>query len=88
MNKEEELETISVINHNNSNSYNVVGNSKSKSDKENLFDEDINEEVEAASKTTMNEKMVWAMKKLQASYNNDANKIVKEAVQEKSVKRI
>ena len=38
--------------------------------------------VEATSKTTIN--AMCAMKKLQASYNDDANKIVKQAMKEKS----
>ena len=33
---------------------------------------------------TTNTKVVWAMKKLQAWYNDHANKIVKQAMQEKS----
>ena len=34
-----------------------------------------NEEVEANPKTTVNAKVVKAIKKLQALYNNDANKM-------------
>ena len=49
-----------------------------------VFDEDINKEVNETPKTTINTKVVYMMKKLQASYNDDGNKIVKHATQEKS----
>ena len=38
----------------------------------------LNNEVESSFKTTVNAKEVQTMKKLQALYNNDANKIGKE----------
>ena len=64
----------------NHNYYNVISDSKiDKEDKENLFEEDINEEVKVTPKTTINAKMMQAMKQLQASYNNNANKIVEQA---------
>ena len=37
-------------------------------------------------KTTLNLKVMRVMKNLSASYNDDANKIVEEAVQEKVMK--
>ena len=79
---DEECKTIPVINQNNNSNYNAVSNSKYESnDKDNLFNEVVNEEVEATHKTTVNAKVVQAMKKLQAPYNKDANKIIKEAAQ-------
>ena len=78
---EEKLESAPVDKQNNDNC-NEVSDSKSDSDdksEENLFDVDISEEVEATPKISINAKMVQAMKKLQASYNNDANKILKQA---------
>ena len=50
----------------------------------NFFDEDIDDKVKATPQTTINVKVVPAMKKLQASYNNDTNKIIKQARKEKS----
>ena len=82
---ENELEMIPVVMQNN-NDYNVVSDSKSESDdksEENLFDVNINKEVETRPKTIINSKVVQAMKQLQALYNDD-NKIVKQAAQEKS----
>ena len=54
---------------------------------ENIFDININIEVEVTPRTTTNVKLVLAMKKLQASYNNNANKIVKQAAQEKNTNK-
>ena len=48
-----------------------------------FFDKDINDQVIASPKTTANAKVIRAMKKLQASCNDDANKIIKEAMQVK-----
>ena len=63
---------------NNINNVNVVSDSGSdssdkdfESNKENFFDKDINDQVKASPKTTINAKVVWAMKKLQALYNDD-----------------
>ena len=52
------------------------------------FDEDINDQVIALPQTTVNTKVIWAMKKLQASYNNDVNKIIKEVTQAKVSKKL
>ena len=52
--------------------------------KGNLFDEDINDQVKVSPQTTVTAKVVWALKKFQASYNEDANKIIKEATQDKN----
>ena len=48
------------------------------------FDKDINHKVEATRQTTINAKLVHKMKKLQALYNDNVNKIVKQAMKEKS----
>ena len=73
---EDELETVPIISKNNN--YNVISDSNSdnniKNDNKIMFDEDINDEVESIPKTTINAKVVQAMKKLQASYNDNANK--------------
>ena len=83
---EEELKMVPIIN--NYNNSNVVSESDSddniESDNKNFFDEDIDDQVKATPKTTINAKVVQPMKKLQASYNNDANKIVKQATQKKN----
>ena len=80
----EELKMLPVINQNNNNYYDIVSDSNGDNElEENFFDEEINDEFEATTKTTINAKVVQAKKKLQALYNNDANKIVKEAAQEK-----
>ena len=86
---EEELEMILVINQNNNNYYYLVSDSES-NDKahDNLFDENINNEVEATLIAIVNAKVVWAMKKLQASYNKDANKILEEVAQKLLFKKI
>ena len=57
---------------------------KTENDNEKFFDKDFNDEVEVTSQTTINAKMVRAMKKLQSSYNNGVNKIVEQAMKEKS----
>ena len=55
----------------------------SKNNKENFFDEDIDDKVIASPKSTINAKVIQAMKKLQALYNDNANKIIKDATQVK-----
>ena len=75
---EEELKAVAVVNQNNKNS-NVVSDFESESDdkaEENVFDEHIDDKVEATSKTTINAKVIRSMKKLQALYNDDVNKIL------------
>ena len=90
---EEELEIVPVDNRNNN--VNVVSNSDSNSsDKDfknnegNFFDEDINNQVIASPKITVNTKVIQAMKKLPASHNNDANKIIKEVMQDKVIENL
>ena len=87
--KEEELETVLVVINNNnlkvvSESYANLGDDDFENDDKNFFDKDIDYQVKAAPQTTVNTKVVQAMKKLQALYNDDANKIVKQTTQEKS----
>ena len=84
LDNEEEPEIVSI--ENNDNGLNVVSNSNSDSSDndletngENLFDEDVDNEVIASPKTMMNAKVIQAMKELQAYYKDDANKLVKEA---------
>ena len=75
----EKLEMVPLINNNNS--YNAVSDSKSNGDDEvdkNLFDDNVNKEVKVTSKTSININMVQAMKKLQALYHEDANKLSKK----------
>ena len=66
---------------------NIVSDSNSddiKNDNDNFFDEDIDNKVKATPHTTINAKVIRAMKKMQASYNDDAKKIVLQAAKEKS----
>ena len=85
---EEELKMVPVMINNNN--VNVVSNSNSDSSKDdfknndnNFFDEDIDDQVKVTPQTTINAKVVQAMKKLHALYNDDANKTIKQATQEK-----
>ena len=76
--KRSEKEELKTVNQNNSNN-NVVSDSDSVSDhknEDNVFDAGINNKVEATPKTTINAKVVHVTKKLQASCNDDANKII------------
>ena len=47
-----------------------------------FFKEKVNDEI----KTALNPKLVQALKNLQVMYNEDSNKIVKQATQEKNAK--
>ena len=85
---EEELKTVPV--ENNNNNVNVVSDSDSDSsnkdfenNKGKFSDKDIDNQVITLPQTTVNAKVVRAMKNLQALYNDDANKIIKEAMQVK-----
>ena len=87
--EEEELETVHIVT-NNSN-VNVVSDSDSDSSEEdfennndNFFDKYINDQMKVTLQTTINIKVVQAMKKLQALYNVNVNKIVKQGTKEKS----
>ena len=87
--EEEELEIVSK--NNNNGDINVVCDSDSDSSDDDLenneeffFDEDVDKQVIASPKTMINVKVIQAMKKLQASYNDDANKIIKEGTNVKT----
>ena len=86
---EEEHEMIPIVNQNN-NYCNTVSDSESKSEdnegKENVFDKDIDKEVKATP--TINAKVVQAMKKLQALYNDNANKNCQESCKQKMLTKI
>ena len=65
----------------NNNCVNIVSDSDSessdedfKNSKDNFIDEDVNDQVKISPQTTVNTKVFWAMKKIQALYNDDANK--------------
>ena len=63
----------------------MINDFKSNNDNEKtFFDEDIDKEIKTTPKTTMNDKVVHTTKKLQASYNNNVKKLIKETAQEKS----
>ena len=68
MDDNDDVKMVTIINQNNNNSYNVVSICKidDKANK-NLFDKDVNDQVEATPKITVNAKVVQAMKKFQAS---------------------
>ena len=90
---EKELEIVPVDKKNNN--VNIVSDSNSDSTNEdfennqgNFFDKDINNQVIVSPETTVNAKVIQAMKKLQALYNNDTNKIIKEAMQVKVSKNL
>ena len=79
---EEELVMSQTVSENNNNNNNIISDFDSYSDdknEENVFVKDIDKEVEATPKAIIGTKVVHAMKKLQASYNNDANRIIKQA---------
>ena len=80
--EQEELKTVPIVNqNNNNNNNNVVSDSNSDSDDKNeekVFDKDIVKEVKTTPKITVNAKVVHLIKTLQALYNDDANKIIKQ----------
>ena len=53
---------------------------------EKLFEDQIGGKIKVTSNTTFNLKVVGARKDSQALYNEDANKIVEKALQEKATK--
>ena len=77
---DDDVKMVPVINQNNSNDFKVVSDSKS-NDKanKNLFNKDVNDEVDAVPKNIVKAKVGQSLKKLQTSYNKDAKRIVKEA---------
>ena len=84
---EEDVKTDSTHNENNNNSYNIVSNSQSDDkDKKNIFEEQVNDEIKVTPKTTLNPKLICAMKTLKVLCNENAKKTVEQATQEKSAK--
>ena len=66
--------------------YKMYWGSKSDEEtKENLFDEVVDNTIKMIPKTTLNPKVVHAMKNFQASYNKDANKVVEQAAGGKKI---
>ena len=51
---------------------------------ENLFQKQIEDEIEGTLKTTLNPKVLRVVKNLQASHNDDANIIMELAAQQKA----
>ena len=91
--KEEEHKIVSIDNNNNG--LHVVSDSNSdssdddfKTNKKNLFAKVVDDKVIASPKTSINIKVIPAMKKLQALYNNDANKIIEDATHVKTSKNL
>ena len=90
-----EKEELEIVSKNNNNSdVNIVGDSNSDSsddylenNEEPLFDKDLNEQVIASPKTPINSKLIQAIK-IQASHNDDANKILKEGTSVKTTKNL
>ena len=76
----EDLKTVPIINNNDDN-YNIVSDKH----EENFFNKDIDDKVKVTTKTTINAKVVQKMKKFQALYNDNSNKIIEQATQEKHV---
>ena len=91
--EEEELKMVPIVINNKS--VNIVSDSESDSSKDsiknnddNFFDNDINDQVKMTPQNNINAKdakVVWAMKNLQALYDDNAKKIFNQAKQEKSV---
>ena len=92
-NGEEEPEIVPVECNNNgvnivTNSDNDLSNDDLKNNEENLFDEEVDDKVISTTKPTLNAKAVWAMKKLQALYIDNVNKIIKDATHVKISKKL
>ena len=83
---DEEVQMVSVHNENNSNNYNVVSTLESDEVEENLFEEQVEDEIKATPKTTVNPK-VRVTKILHALYDEDMSKIVEHAAQENTVNK-
>ena len=54
--------------------------------KENVFEGQIDDKIEVTHKTTLNQKVVQALKNIQALYNEDVNKIIEQVAQEENSK--
>ena len=78
----EEVKMVSKYNESNNNYYKVGYYKSDEEAKDIFFEEQVDDKIKVTPKTTLNPKVVHAMKNLQALYNNHANKIVKQAAQE------
>ena len=68
----EEVEMVLINNENNNNDNDVVSDFRSHDEaKENLFEEQVDDKIKVTPKTTLSQKMVHAVKNLQAFYNED-----------------
>ena len=83
MSDEEELKTVHKVNNNDNNNI-VTDSSMTMTSKM----KDIDYEVKVTPNTTINAKIVRAMKKLQASYNDSASKIIEQVQKEKMPSKI
>ena len=84
--EEEVVDHEMVLGYNNVNlEYNEVSDDLDSKEKENLYDQRINEELEETPKKILNPKIWRVITNLKASYNNNKNKIIKWAKQEKAV---
>ena len=61
--------------------YNIVSNVSDSNDEigEHFFEHEFDEELKVTLETTLHPKIIRAMKSLQASYIEEANKIVEQA---------
>ena len=76
----EEIETVLTHNKNNNDNFNKVNNYESNPEaKAKLFEGRVENEIKVTPKNKLNTKGIQAMKNFQASYNEDANKIVEQA---------
>ena len=78
------MKGILAHNENNSNNYNVISDSESDNEvEENVFEEQLEDELKVNPKNTLNPTVVFAMTNLHASYNEDAKSNKEQAAQEK-----
>ena len=86
---------LKYLKNNNNSDVNIISDSNSdlsdddlENNEEIFFDKDVNEQVKALPTTPIDSKLIWAMKKIQALYNDDANKIIKEGTHVKTTKNL
>ena len=73
---DQEVEMVSCNNEINNNNVMQLANSKNNNKAvENIFKQQINDKIKMTTRTMLNQKVVRAMKNVQALYNADANKI-------------
>ena len=61
------------------NNYNLVSDSKVEKEEENFFEQGVEDNNEVTPQTMLNPKVAREMKKLQASFNKYAKKVVEQA---------